>query len=223
MIDIEERCMLHWTIPCGPDLSGPQSRTTICPDPKNIYNALTYFRPEETRVVILGQDPYHSADGEGNLKASGLAFGYHRDYMGVPNSSLLNIARELEFCGWGLEDYSLESWAKQGVLLLNTELTTELGKPTAHRGLWKETVATVLDQIPIGIPFLAWGAWARELAVKYSSTHHIVATSHPCRYSATTGRQPFIGSSCFLQVNQILSATGLRPIRWGTPIGETIE
>jgi len=192
----------------------------LCPARENIYRALTYFPPAETRVVILGQDPYNSVDAAGNKKAWGLSFGYSPSYTGETNSSLLNISREVERAGRPLADRSLDHWARQGVLLLNTQLTTELGHPLVHRGMWNTTVAAILGQVTRAeVVWIAWGAPARKLALRYAQCDEevptVIYTSHPCKYSATRGSVPFVGSDPFNRANRILQFYGRRPIQWG--------
>lgn len=198
---------------CGPNL---------CPSAENIYRALDYFSPEYTRVVILGQDPYHSLDGSGIHKASGLAFGYNEAYDGPMNSSLANISAELRRTGWHLADRTLESWARQGVLLLNTQLTCELEKPMSHKGVWNEVVDTILHQaFQGGVIGLAWGREARQIMERH--TIEMITTSHPCKYSANATDRPFIGSNCFNAVNSRLHINDMKPIRWGEGISDDSE
>lgn len=195
------------------------SGARLCPAIDDVFRALSYFRPEGTKVIILGQDPYHSVDQYGNKKAWGLAFGYNPQYHGKLDSSLMNIHTELEHGGWILEDTSLHSWAKQGVLLLNTQLTTEVGSPLAHRGFWDVVVHEILKQalsssknILVG---LNWGSEARSVMIQHTGDIHLINTSHPCKYSATAGKNPFLGSDCFNHANQILISQDIEPINWG--------
>ena len=101
------------------------------PEKENIFRCFNYFNPEDTKVVILGQDPYH---GEG--EAIGLCFGVNNDSKKLP-PSLKNIEKELvKDLDHPLTDYSLEKWAQQGVLLLNVALTVVQGKPGSNINLW---------------------------------------------------------------------------------------
>lgn len=112
------------------EIADCEEKGTLCPEAKNIFKAFHMAPLSETKVVILGQDPYHTPG-----KASGLAFGYNKNYKGPLNSSLLNIMKEVaQDTGQAVTDYTLESWAKQGVLLINTRLTCEAGKPLSHMG-----------------------------------------------------------------------------------------
>lgn len=182
----------------------------VYPARELVFAAFEEVSPDDCNVVILGQDPYHSPG-----KARGVAFGYHPNYKGTINSSLANIIFE---CGGDPNtfDTSLESWTKQGVLLLNTRLTVPHEQPMGHAGLgWEPLMEEALARIckyaqPV---LLAWGAEARRMAAK-SGAWTVIDTSHPCRYSAGRGNRPFIGSECFTQVNDKLIEQGDTPINW---------
>ena len=107
-----------------------KSNMSIFPKEEDIFRCFRYFEIYQTKVVILGQDPYHQID-----QATGLCFGTNTK----PPPSLKNIAAELKSdLGTNLTDYSLESWANQGILLLNSSLTVLQGKPSSHMKLWNE-------------------------------------------------------------------------------------
>lgn len=171
--------------------------------------ALRHFRPEETRVVILGQDPYPTSG-----KANGLAFGLNPEWVQRtgyrPHSSFAAILGEVHRTeGPGELDWSLESWAKQGVLLLNTRLSVAPGRPMSHAGMgWEAAVAAILVQVPANAVWLAWGAEATRVARRYAATGHLHHASHPCKYSATRGRYPFVGCGHFA------AARGYAGIQW---------
>ncbi len=186
----------------------------LCPPLPLIYRAFDLVTPQDVKVVILGQDPYHTPG-----KASGLAFGYHSTWTEAPNSSLQNIASEVKAStGQTLEDLSLESWARQGVLLLNTRLTTLAGKPLAHRGLgWEQLTADIISKLSrenSGIVFMLWGAeaigWRKHIAV--GNKHLVLTASHPCSYSA---HRSFLGCGHFSRAGEHLEALGKTPIIWG--------
>lgn len=211
---------LGWDIPLLPRIQSLMTNTgsLLCPAESNVFRALSFFRPEDTRVIILGQDPYPTEDRSGQKKASGLAFGYHKSYRGPVSSSLLNIFTELANSGCGTTDTSLESWAKQGVLLLNTQLTCELGKPLSHKGVWDVVVSDILYQALLAagkVVGLSWGAPARKILSRLLPETSLVSTSHPCRYSASATDSPFLGSNCFNRVNEILENLNHSPIVWG--------
>lgn len=201
----------------------------VLPDIQDSLRAFTYFSPEDTRVVILGQDPYHAVDSTGTTKAWGLSFGYNPFYQGKVDSSLLNIADELgvvqrDSNGYITEvnmDTSLESWARQGVLLLNTRLTVEIGQPMSHANKYGYEQAipellTNLNKLSNSIVWLMWGAEARKVAEEISPVrpNWAICTSHPCKYSHTSGKHPFTGSMCFHKVNTLLRNLGKEEIKW---------
>lgn len=214
----------------APDLSRcwesaySNSEESVLPAPFDTMKAFKYFLPRETKVVILGQDPYHTPG-----KANGLAFGYHKDYHGGLDSSLENICKELGVISVGKEDgitsmyldfdLSLEKWAQQGVLLLNTCLTVRAGTPLSHKHIgWQYNVLKVLQHLAEEYPeiiYLAWGAEAKKLLEKAGTDPHmIVSTSHPCRFSHNSGKEPFTGSQCFDKVDMLLAEQGRSPIIW---------
>lgn len=210
----------------------------VCPPVELVFRALELVGPEQVRVVILGQDPYHTPG-----KASGLAFGYHPEYIGRLDSSLQNIVAEVRNCGYkvpGYDDdnfgyykkgwFTLEHWAKQGVLLLNTRLTVEMGKPMSHaKGnlysgrsgpqgpVWEEQIEKVLKFLAeyTDTIFVTWGAEARKAADRAGAVE-IVHNSHPCRYSNNATKHPFTGSQCFTEINTVLELKGKEPINWGS-------
>lgn len=197
------------------------------PERKNVFRALESVSPENVKVVILGQDPYHSVlqtSMHGSVvKASGLAFGFSHKYIaanGKLHSSLLNIREELRAGGFQLPEYpsqwyTLQHWANQGVLLLNTRLTVLEGQPMSHAGLgWEEAVTTLLNKLVEMNPnvvFLSWGSEAQKYTRNYQN---VIATSHPCKYSNTRTKNPFTGSSCFTKANELLVSQGKEPIKW---------
>ena len=183
------------------------------PPRKLVFAAFTEVKPDDCKVVILGQDPYHSPG-----KARGVAFGYHPTYKGSVNSSMSNIMRE---CGAAdkpvrVDWTTLQHWTEQGVLLLNTRLTVPHERPMGHAGLgWEPLMREALQKIvdycdPV---ILAWGAEARKFA-QPTGSNKVVDTSHPCRYSASRGKKPFLGSGCFDQVNGYLLSGGEGRINW---------
>lgn len=198
----------------------------ISPAKENCLKALDMIAPENVKVVILGQDPYPTLG-----KASGLAFGYHPDYAGPINSSLSNILTEA-VRGLPAAEYradkTLESWAQQGVLLLNTCLTVEEGKPGSHAHLgWQQLIGRVLhkvsDSYNTNLVCMLWGAKARGFRVclnpQTEGSLLILEASHPCRYSAkraTKDCPAFIGCDHFNKANAWLQANGQFPIEWAT-------
>jgi uracil-DNA glycosylase len=180
--------------------------------PPEPFRALRLTPRPAVRVVILGQDPYH---GEG--QANGLAFSVH---AGVPvPPSLRNIFKELGI--WGPERKTqggLEGWAAQGVLLLNTVLTTELGQAAAHAGWGWERLTDALIQRAAAQPhvvFMLWGSHAQaKRALIGGDPGRVLCCYHPSPLSATRGPTPFMGSGVFQRANAWLEAAGVPPVDW---------
>ena len=183
----------------------------IYPDMNDIFNALKASSFENTRVVIIGQDPYH---GEG--QAHGMCFSVKKGV--VPPPSLKNIFTELASdvgfkpIGHG----ELTAWANQGVLLLNTVLTVREGCPNSHKGkgweLFTDRVINELNRKTTPVVFLLWGANAKNKAkIITNPIHHKLETVHPSPLSAYGG---FFGCKHFSRCNEILSSSGQQPINW---------
>lgn len=183
----------------------------IYPHMNDIFNALRYTSFEDTKVVIIGQDPYHGAG-----QAHGLCFSVQRGTE--PPPSLKNIYKELK-CDIGMEIPShgeLTSWARQGVLLLNTVLTVREASPNSHKDkgweIFTDRVIEELDKKQTPIVFLLWGANARRKAEKIRNPiHKKLITVHPSPLSAYNG---FFGCGHFSKANQILTESGQTPIDW---------
>lgn len=188
---------------------------TVLPERTNCLRAFKETGPEDVRVVVIGQDPYHSTDKKGNAKAMGRAFGYNPMYWGRPNSSMLNIIKEIG-TEPGAFDTSLQHWVDQGVLLLNTCLTVELEVPLSHQRKygWEQAILSSLKFLKHKtdkIVYVAWGSHARRILEEAGIPEdQMVITSHPSRYSAHAGSKPFTGSRWHEQVNSKLE----RGIRW---------
>ncbi len=187
---------------------------TIYPDMYDIFNALHYTPYGETKVVILGQDPYH-----GPGQAHGLSFSVKTGVPAPP--SLQNIFKELHTdLGYNIPNHGcLESWAKQGVLLLNTVLTVRQGVPNSHRGKgWEQftdTVITRLNEREKPLVFILWGKHAQEkISLIDTNRHHIISSPHPSPFSANRG---FFGSRPFSSANHFLEEIGSEPVNWQIP------
>ncbi len=192
-------------------LKSEYSGHTVYPDMNDIFNALKYTSFEETRVVIIGQDPYH---GEG--QAHGLCFSV-KDGIAHP-PSLKNIFKELrDDVGKEIpESGCLTSWAKQGVLLLNAVLTVRESSPASHKGMGWETftdrVINELNKKETPVVFLLWGAFAQKKAeIITNPIHKKLINVHPSPLSASRG---FFGCRHFSKANEILIENGLAPINW---------
>ncbi len=185
----------------------------VYPPPDQRFRALCLCPPDACKVVILGQDPYHTPG-----KADGLAFSIPNRFGGRLDS-LGNIFKELRDDLDVFRDRTdLTDWAEQGVLLLNTALSVPQGAPKAHGGLgWDRLVAQVLARLdPHPRAFLLWGAPAHKAAAGLADHHLVIRTAHPSPLSAYRG---FFGSRPFSKVNDWLAARGQTPVRWGENSG----
>ena len=184
---------------------------TVYPDMYDIFNALKYTSFADTKVVILGQDPYH-----GPGQAHGLCFSVKKGVE--PPPSLKNIFSELhEDLGIPTPEHGeLTCWARQGVLLLNTVLTVREHMPNSHKGkgweVFTDRVIELLDQKQTPVVFLLWGANARNKARIVTNPIHIkLEAPHPSPLSAYNG---FFGCRHFSKANAWLQKTGQTPIDW---------
>ncbi len=190
----------------------------IFPPGSQWFRALDLTPPDQVRVVILGQDPYH-----GPGQAHGLCFSVRPGVPAPP--SLVNIYKELQR-DLGLTPPRhgfLERWARQGVLLLNAVLTVEMGDAGSHQGHgWERFTDAVIAQVnalPHPVVFLLWGAHAQKKAVGVDSIdrggrHLVLKAPHPSPLSAHRG---FLGCGHFSQANTFLQDQGLDPIDWQLP------
>ncbi|HMN92894.1 MAG TPA: uracil-DNA glycosylase [Hydrogenophaga sp.] len=182
--------------------------------PPQPLRALALCAPESVKVVVLGQDPYH-----GPGQAEGLAFSVAPGVKCPP--SLRNIFQELRRdLGQDLPpDGSLVRWAGQGVLLLNTCLTVEHGRPASHAGWgWERLTDRLIAHCSqTGLPkaFLLWGAHAQKKAGLIDAERHLVLqANHPSPLSARRGPAPFLGCGHFGSVNRWLQACGRQVVAW---------
>nr|WP_027963326.1 uracil-DNA glycosylase [Halalkalibacillus halophilus] len=193
------------------NLEKQYTTSTILPEKHNIFRAFQLTPFEQVKVVILGQDPYH-----GIGQANGLSFSVNRG-MKIP-PSLRNIYKELQQdVGCQIPDHGdLSNWAKQGVLLLNTSLTVEEGKPNSHQHIgWQEFTNTVIEQISErkeSVVFILWGknALSRQNLIN-TNRHRIVHAPHPSPLAAHRG---FFESNPFSQTNKYLQLHYQQTIEW---------
>ncbi len=184
-------------------------RTThqVFPPAAQVFSALELTPFERVHVLIVGQDPYHD-DGQ----AHGLAFSVQRGVKVPP--SLVNMYKELEAdlgvprAGHGF----LESWARQGVLLLNTVLTVRAHEAASHKGQgWENLTDAIIKAVsakPEPVVFVLWGAHAqKKLDLIDTSKHAVLQSAHPSPLSARNG---FFGSQPFSKINAVLET----PIDW---------
>ena len=183
---------------------------TIFPPGGEIFRAFDLCPLDQTKVVILGQDPYH-----GFGQAMGLCFSVPQNVPAPP--SLKNIFREIE-TDLGVRmsgSPDLTPWARQGVLLLNAVLTVRAGEPTSHSGIgWQtftDAVIRTVSERRDGVVFLLWGNYARSKAPLIDGTRHLVLeAAHP----SPLARGAFFGCRHFSRCNDWLTAHGAAPIDW---------
>ena len=180
----------------------------------DIFNALHLTSYSDTKVVIIGQDPYHQPN-----QAHGLCFSV-KEGVEIP-PSLQNIYKELQndLGCYIPNNGTLIPWAKQGVLLLNAVLTVRAHQAASHRMMgWEsftDNVIFLLSRSPNPIVFLLWGAFAQSKASFITAPHHLVLKApHPSPLSAYRG---FFGCKHFSKTNAFLSQAGLKPIDWQIP------
>lgn len=185
--------------------------TTIFPPKDYIFNALKLTSYKDTKVVIVGQDPYHGV-GE----AHGLSFSVQKGIKIPP--SLQNIYKELydDLKITPSKDGDLTKWAQEGVLLLNAVLTVEKDKAASHRNLgWELLTDYIIASLNIKqepVVFILWGNFAKEKRKYITNNRHLVLCSpHPSPFSAYNG---FFGSKPFSKTNEFLIKNKIKPIDW---------
>ena len=183
----------------------------VFPSDDDLFHCLSFTSPHDTKVVIIGQDPYH-----GIGQAHGLSFSVP---VGIPfPPSLRNIFKELsDDCGIPTPaNGDLSAWAEQGVLLLNTTLTVRGGTAASHIGYgWEELtdqIIRVVNRNSLRCVFILWGAHAREKKTLITEEQHVIIEGvHPSPLSSYRG---FFGSKPFSRANQALIEAGRSPIDW---------
>jgi len=183
----------------------------VYPPAPDVFNAFKLTSLEQTKIVILGQDPYH-----GKGQAHGLAFSVEDNQPFPP--SLKNIFKELE-SDQGTQipmTGNLSHWARQGVLLLNTVLTVQESKANSHRGIgWEkltDQIIQVINDQCVNVVFILWGKPAQKKADNINETKHCVLRSaHPSPLSSYRG---FFGSRPFSKTNEYLKSNGKPVIQW---------
>lgn len=191
------------------------SGQVIYPAEKDVFSAFEATEFEKVKVVILGQDPYH-----GPQQAHGLCFSVLPNVKTPP--SLVNIYKELaqDIDGFEIPKHGyLQTWAEQGVLLLNTVLTVREGQAHSHKHLgWEsftDTIISKLNEHRQGLIFLLWGAHAQKKAAGIDvKKHHVLKAPHPSPLSAHRG---FFGCKHFSATNRLLEQQGQEPIDWHLP------
>ena len=188
-----------------------RARYKVFPPNDDVFAALHMTSYQDVKILILGQDPYH---GEG--QAHGLCFSV-KDGVSIP-PSLRNIFKEINTdIGVTVPNHgNLESWARQGVLLLNATLTVRAHQAGSHQGKGWETftdqVIRKVNEKAEKVVFLLWGAFARKKKVLIDiERHHVLESSHPSPFSAHRG---FFGSKPFSTANSFLKESGRTPVNW---------
>lgn len=183
----------------------------IYPKQTEIFKAFRNTSYKNTKVVILGQDPYH-----GENQAEGLSFSVKVGVKEPP--SLKNIFKELhDDLGYPIPKHgSLVSWSEEGVLLLNTVLTVEKDKAASHKDLgWErftDEVIRKLNEKNTPVVFILWGNFARsKKSLITNKIHYVIEAAHPSPFSAYNG---FFGSKPFSKTNNFLIKNGIEPINW---------
>ena len=182
----------------------------IFPKREIIFRSLQLVRPDEVKVVILGQDPYHNFN-----QADGLAFSVS-NFQSLP-PSLINIFVEIENdLNIKIEKKGdLENIAKQGVLLLNSILTVEKNNPGSHKNIgWEKLTDIIISSLSLigNIVFILWGNFAKKKSNLIDNNINLVInSSHPSPFSAHKG---FFGSKPFSKCNDYLISKGKKPIKW---------
>ena len=213
--DWDEKLSIIWNSPgykkFYSEIEKEYQNKTIYPPKDYIFNALKLTSFKDTKVVIVGQDPYH---GEG--EAHGLSFSVQEGIKLPP--SLQNIYKEL-YDDLKIKPASkgdLTKWAEEGVLLLNAVLTVEKDKAASHRGkgweLLTDYIIKVLNTKEEPIVFILWGSFAKEKAKLITNpNHYIIKSAHPSPLSAYNG---FFGSKPFSKTNNFLKEHNLKEIDW---------
>ncbi len=193
-------------------LDDERSHFEVYPPEEDVFNALKYSSYQDTKVVILGQDPYHEPG-----QAHGMCFSVNKGVTIPP--SLVNIYKEIQD-DLGIKPPGhgyLAGWARQGVLLLNTVLTVRRGQANSHKGrgweIFTDRIVEILNQRQKPLVFILWGANAKSKTELITNKDHMVITgAHPSPLSAWKG---FFGGGYFSKTNRYLEITGQEPVDWG--------
>ncbi len=180
----------------------------VLPEPKNFFRAFDLCELNKVKVVIIGQDPYHTPG-----VPNGLAFSVNKNQKLPP--SLINIFRELE-SDLDVKNYigDLSAWSRQGVLLLNTCLSVCAGLPASHSNIgWENFTNAAIEEIQKkkNIIFLLWGKHAQQKKAFIQEDNFILEAAHPSPLSANNG---FFGCNHFSKTNNLLTSLGSDPIDW---------
>ena len=193
------------------ELESCSNENILCPSPKNIFKAFKKTSFSNLKVVIVGQDPYH-----GRGQANGLSFAVNNDQITPP--SLKNIFNEIEndLKKRPNTKKNLESWADQGVLMLNSSLSVKSGKPNSHQNLgWNKFTDKILKHISENknnVVFFLWGKFAKQKQELIDRNKHLIlSSSHPSPLSSYIS---FNGCKHFSKSNKYLKQNNLKEINW---------
>ena len=188
-----------------------REKAEVFPSREDMFSCFRACPLEKTRVVIVGQDPYHGAG-----QAHGMSFSVKKGVKNPP--SLQNIFKELHVdLGCEIPSHGfLENWAKQGVLLMNTSWSVEKGKPASHANFgwmeFSENILEMLNDFDEPLVFVLWGAHAQKVGAKITNPKHLkIETAHPSPFSANRG---FFGSKPFSKTNDFLRKNNRGEIDW---------
>ena len=188
-----------------------REKAEVFPSREDMFSCFRACPLEKTRVVIVGQDPYHGAG-----QAHGMSFSVKKGVKNPP--SLQNIFKELHVdLGCEIPSHGfLENWAKQGVLLINTSWSVEKGKPASHANFgwmeFSENILEMLNDFDEPLVFVLWGAHAQKVGAKITNPKHLkIETAHPSPFSANRG---FFGSKPFSKTNDFLRKNNRGEIDW---------
>ena len=187
----------------------------VYPERGKTFRTFQMCSLEDVKVIILGQDPYH--DGS----ATGLAFA--NDNANRVSPSLRNIIQTVKNdFGAVSVNPNLESWAKQGVLLLNTALTVEKGKAGSHVDMWMPFTRDIITRLSLEKAHLVWVLWGKkaqeyEKHIMYKAAHTILKAPHPAAESYSGGKAGFFTCEHFKKINMALFKNKIEPIEWGVP------
>ena len=194
----------------GAFVKSEYSKKIIYHEYKNVFNALRYTDFDDVKVVILGQDPYH-----GENEAHGLSFSVRKGTPMPP--SLRNIFKELyDDIGVRRTETDLTSWAKEGVLLLNSIMTVVKDRPLSHKDkgweIFTDRIIELLGEREKPLVFILWGSYARSKKELIKNKKHLILESvHPSPLSANRG---FFGSKPFSKTNTFLKKNNIEEIKW---------
>lgn len=195
------------------ELSKEEGQYEVLPEHKNRFRAFRETPLSNTKAVLIGMDPYPTKG-----VATGLSFGISSETKRVP-PSLKVISEEVKNCtGNSVTHFSLEHWAKQGILMLNSALTVRQGKPGSHSHIWSDFSSYLirrLNDLDRPLVFILWGKDAKNLKTKINQDKHIIIEScHPIYERFSGGKGDFLNSNMFNKINECLRSHEHSEIVW---------